>query len=216
MHTAKSSFALILAVVLMGCGHDKATAPSDANSAYLTQPYWKWSSVLGWFVESDGKGHSGYQAAYTASSSATPETLPLYRSISEFRVALQTKGMTNFAFEPIAGYTNSVWAIRGLNRDELKELREELKKPLRRQVAGESTNKIPVQFRFITTNTTLQQVVGKLGKYDRVRGSGIQYYEYDLSGGSAVLILTDSPFRLTNNVRSVIFFKSTNEIYLNP
>jgi len=39
------------------------------------------------------------------------------------------------------------------------------------QVAGESTNKIPVQFRFITTNTTLQQVVDKVGKYDRVRGA---------------------------------------------
>ena len=84
------------------------------------------------------------------------------------------------------------------------------------QVAGESTNKIPVQFRFITTNTTLQQVVDKVGKYDRVRGSGITHYEYDLAGGSAVLISTDWPFTLTNKVRGVRYFQSTNDIHLYP
>jgi hypothetical protein len=56
------------------------------------------------------------------------------------------------------------------------------------EVGSISTNGIPAQFAFITTNTTLQEVVDRVGKYDRVRGSGILYYEYDLPDGSALLI----------------------------
>jgi len=78
------------------------------------------------------------------------------------------------------------------------------------------TNDLPAQFMFITPNTTLQQVIDRVGKYDRVRGSGISFYEYDLSDGSAVLIRPEWPFEPTNKIRGVTFFRSTNEITLHP
>jgi hypothetical protein len=77
-------------------------------------------------------------------------------------------------------------------------------------------NDIPPQFTFITTNTTLQQVMDKMGKYDRVRGSGISYYEYDLQNGSAVLISPEWPFSPTNKIRGVTFYQNTNAITLYP
>jgi hypothetical protein len=79
-----------------------------------------------------------------------------------------------------------------------------------------TTNGIPAQFAFITTNTTLQQVIDRVGKYDRVRGSGVLYYEYDLSDGSAVLVSPEWPFQPTNRIRGVSIYRSTNEITLHP
>ena len=72
------------------------------------------------------------------------------------------------------------------------------------------------QFSFITTNTTLQEVVKRVGQFDRIRGSGISYYEYDLSGGSAVLINLEWPFQLTNKIHGIKFYQSTNDIGLSP
>jgi hypothetical protein len=39
--------------------------------------------VACWFVESDGAGHKGYQAADVESSSSTPQNLPLFTNISD-------------------------------------------------------------------------------------------------------------------------------------
>jgi hypothetical protein len=69
---------------------------------------------------------------------------------------------------------------------------------------------------FITTRTTLQQVVDGLGKYSRVRGSGIIYYEYDLPDGSAVLIGPEWPFDAKSMVQNVTFFPKESEIDLAP
>ena len=74
-----------------------------------------------WFVVSNGVGHSGYQAADFASSSATPQSQPLFKSIDELRVALRRQGVTNI--DTIDGYTNGGWKIRGLTADELRALR---------------------------------------------------------------------------------------------
>jgi hypothetical protein len=71
-------------------------------------------------------------------------------------------------------------------------------------------------FRLITTNMTLQQVTDRFGMYDRVRGSGTSYYEYDLADGSAVLVSPEWPFKPTNRIQAVTFFRSTNEIILYP
>jgi hypothetical protein len=80
-----------------------------------------------------------------------------------------------------------------------------------------STNGIPAQFAFITTNTTLQEVVDRVGKYDRVRGSGISYYEYDLPDGSAVLVCPDVSLAAKAHPSiSVTFYRSTNDIHLYP
>jgi len=117
MHAAKCNFMLMLAVVLPGCGHHRTTARLAGDHIQNSQPH---ALVLGWFVESDGRGRSGYQAAYAASSSATPQTVPLYGSMDEFRAALQKKEMTNI--ESISDYCCGGWKIRGLTLDELKEL----------------------------------------------------------------------------------------------
>jgi len=79
-----------------------------------------------------------------------------------------------------------------------------------------ATNGVPAQFAFITTNTTLQEVVDRVGKYDRVRGSGILHYEYDLPDGAAVLISPAWPFQPTNKIQGVAYFHSTNDIHLYP
>ena len=84
------------------------------------------------------------------------------------------------------------------------------------EVSSISTNGIPAQFAFITTNTTLQEVVDKVGKYDRVRGSGILHYEYDLPDGAAVLVSPAWPFQPTNKIQGVAYFRSTNDIHLYP
>jgi hypothetical protein len=79
-----------------------------------------------------------------------------------------------------------------------------------------SSPRTAADFHLITTNMTLQQVTDRFGMYDRVRGSGISYYEYDLSDGSAVLVSPEWPFRPTNRIQAVTFFRSTNEITLHP
>ena len=63
---------------------------------------------------------------------------------------------------------------------------------------------------------TLQQVVDRVGRYDRVRGSGIQYYEWDLADGSAALISVEHPFQLSNRVQGIAFFRTPEEIHLFP
>jgi len=78
------------------------------------------------------------------------------------------------------------------------------------------TGDIPPRFAFITTNTTLQQVIDKVGMYDRERGSGIARYEYDLPDGSAVLISPEWPFTPTNKIEGIAFFHRKNEIKLYP
>jgi len=74
-----------------------------------------------WFVVSDGAGHQGYQAANFGSSSATPQTQPIFKSIDELRVALLKQGVTSI--DTISGWTSGGWKIRGLTAEELKALR---------------------------------------------------------------------------------------------
>ena len=66
------------------------------------------------------------------------------------------------------------------------------------------------QFSFITTNTTLQEVVDRVGKYDRISGSGIQMFEYDLGDGSKVVLWPDWRFTPTNLIHRVAQVRGTN------
>jgi hypothetical protein len=63
---------------------------------------------------------------------------------------------------------------------------------------------------------TLQQVIDRFGRYDRERGSGVLYYEYDFPDGSVVLLATTPPFTATSRIRGVTFYSSTNAINLYP
>jgi hypothetical protein len=97
--------------------------------------------------------------------------------------------------------------------ERMRKLQEEARRPSR--VGFKPTN-IPPQFAFITTNTTLQQVIDRVGKYNRVRGSGILYYEYDLPNGSAMVISVEWPYQPRNKISAVGFYPRTNQIGLYP
>jgi hypothetical protein len=75
---------------------------------------------------------------------------------------------------------------------------------------------LPPQFRFISRETTLQQVVDRVGAYTRVRGSGIQAFEFDLKDGSAVLVFPEYPFQLHCKIRSVQFYPKKEQIDIFP
>ena len=64
------------------------------------------------------------------------------------------------------------------------------------------------EFDFITTNTTLQQVIDRVGHFDRVRGSGISYYQWDLAGGSAVLVVQSGHFNRQTKSRDFTFIQT--------
>ncbi len=52
--------------------------------------------------------------------------------------------------------------------------------------------------------------------YDRERGSGMLYYEYDLNDGGAVLISVALPFQPSSRVLGITHYESTNGIPLFP
>ena len=84
-------------------------------------------------------------------------------------------------------------------------------------VTGATTDTaLPAQFRFISRDTTLQQVVDRIGPYTRVRGSGIQAFEYDLSDGSAVLLFPEHPFQMHCKIRKVQFYPKKEQIDIFP
>ncbi len=78
------------------------------------------------------------------------------------------------------------------------------------------SKELPEQFSFITSDTTLQQVVDRVGNYSRVRGSGVQYFEFDLGNGSAVLVGPEWPFEPVSKVRNATFYKDARKITLAP
>jgi hypothetical protein len=98
------------------------------------------------------------------------------------------------------------------------ERMRELQKDASRSSQGSfrGKNDIPPQFAFITTNTTLRAVIDRIGNYNRVRGSGILHYEYDLPDGSAVLLTPGWPFKPTDKICEGVFYLSTNDIKFYP
>jgi hypothetical protein len=87
------------------------------------------------------------------------------------------------------------------------------------------TEKLPIEFRFITHEITLQEVLDKLGKPSRVvkvpisSESGLGYamvssntseakiiiYEYDLAYHAAVIVMPEFPFETQNRIRAVFY-----------
>jgi hypothetical protein len=74
---------------------------------------------------------------------------------------------------------------------------------------------LPEEFRFINHETTVQQIVEKIGTYKRIRGDGeIRALEYHLPYGSAVLVFPELPIGSRSRVRAVKFYLDHNEIPL--
>jgi hypothetical protein len=84
---------------------------------------------------------------------------------------------------------------------------------------------LPPEFRFITHDTKLQEVIDKLGKPSRIlkvpinAGRGLGYalvssntgnaaivvYEYDLPYHAAVIVMPEFPFDMQNRIRAVFY-----------
>lgn len=59
----------------------------------------------------------------------------------------------------------------------------------------------PEKFRFISTNTTLQEVTQRLGPPDQTVGSGTQSYLYEMPNGTAVWLFPEWPYSLKSKVQ---------------
>jgi hypothetical protein len=79
------------------------------------------------------------------------------------------------------------------------------------------SEELPEEFRFISRDTTVQQLVERVGPYTRIRGdSDTGALEYDLPYGSALLIFPEWPCELGSRVRGVQFYRKRDEIHLFP
>ena len=87
------------------------------------------------------------------------------------------------------------------------------------------TEELATEFRFITHDVTLEEVIGKLGEPSRIvkvpisAESGLGYalvssktsnaaivtYEYDLPYHAAVIVMPEFPFEMQNRIRSVFY-----------
>ena len=113
------------------------------------------------------------------------------------------------------GYTNWMIAFGPESPDEATAHRKILEAIPRVQKSPQS--RTAADFTQLPRNLTLEQVIDRVGIFDRVRGSGIWYFEYDFPDGSAVLVCPDwSRAGRTNPTISVGFYRSTNEIKLPP
>ena len=75
-----------------------------------------------------------------------------------------------------------------------------------------STDALPAEFRFITRETTLQQVTQRLGQGIRVvRGNNIQALQYDLPNGAAILVFPEPPFDSASTIRCVRLYRNVRQ-----
>jgi uncharacterized membrane protein YbaN (DUF454 family) len=72
-----------------------------------------------------------------------------------------------------------------------------------------SVEALPAEFRFITRDTTLQEVTRRLGQGNRVvRSDNIQAMQYDLSNGAAILVFPEPPFDSASTIRCVRLYRN--------
>jgi hypothetical protein len=86
------------------------------------------------------------------------------------------------------------------------------------------TSQLPPSFRFITHDTTLQQVIDQLGPASRVVDLALRHrdgdtehfkaHEYDLPYNAAVLVMPQRPFETEDKVRAVYMRKATADDWL--
>lgn len=116
-------------------------------------------------------------------------------------------------------------ALYGLSRTFWREASEEQALLKAYRIREIPTRQLPAEFRFITNDTTLQEVVDKAGPYSRVRrlvvdpsfasGFGLAegpsgmpalvLLDYDLPYHAAVILLPEFPFELENRIRAAYY-----------
>jgi hypothetical protein len=76
---------------------------------------------------------------------------------------------------------------------------------------GWRAEELPQEFRFITRDTTLQQVVDTVGPYTRVTETGL--VRYDLPSGGALFLFPESPSTpTTSKIRGIQFYRTEDEV----
>jgi hypothetical protein len=73
---------------------------------------------------------------------------------------------------------------------------------------------LPREFRFITRDTTLQEIVDRVGPYTRLPETHL--VRYDLPCGGAILIYPEPPFTLLSKVRGVQFYRTEADVPVFP
>jgi hypothetical protein len=97
--------------------------------------------------------------------------------------------------------------------------------PNRNKAGDIPTRELPAEFRFITSGTTIQEVIDKVGPYSRIRkhlahpsfGTGyglstgpsgmpmLVLVEYDLPYHAAVILLPEPPFQPQDRIRAAFY-----------
>jgi hypothetical protein len=76
-------------------------------------------------------------------------------------------------------------------------------------------SKVPMEFRFISDETTVEEVINRARECSRLRElDGIKALQYDLPDGAAVLILPEAPYQTWSRLREVRFYQRRNDIPL--
>lgn len=69
---------------------------------------------------------------------------------------------------------------------------------------------LPREFRFITHETTLQEVIEKVGPYTRVTQKGL--VRYDLPSGGALFLFPEPPFSDSSRVRGIQLYRTEDQV----
>jgi hypothetical protein len=69
---------------------------------------------------------------------------------------------------------------------------------------------LPQEFRFITHDTTVQEVIDSIGPYTRVTETGL--VRYDLPSGGALFLFPDPPFSPTSRIRGIQLYRTEDAV----
>jgi hypothetical protein len=69
---------------------------------------------------------------------------------------------------------------------------------------------LPQEFRFITRNTTVQEVVDSVGPYTRVTETGL--VRYDLPSGGALFLFPEPPFSPASRIRGIQLYRTEDAV----
>ena len=72
------------------------------------------------------------------------------------------------------------------------------------------SQELPQEFRFITRETKVQDVVDTVGPYTRITESGL--VRYDLSSGGALFLFTEQPFSPDSRVRGIQLYRTEDAV----
>lgn len=130
---------------------------------------------------------------YSGSNPHRPESFALF--ISAFLVGC---GIVEFCLRPF-------WPGKEVEKE--RRLKDAFENP-----DPTPSSDLPLEFRFISRQTSLQEVMDRVGPRSRkLQRNSVVAYEYDLPRGCAVLIFPEPPCRPESKVLNVRMYLKTEE-----